>query len=199
MDEIDIRLSEIYEKMEQLAKERDIKLTLGRFDREANPDISVLWDEYQEFAEKYNKTPLGWASPEGGWAMSSSWITNNCRFANQNDESKTDLEVPEFLYHATYLPLMKNIRKLGLGTANIKNWEESQSKVVYLAKDPFVAESYAETSETVPEEWLDQIVILKINTSNMDHKMFFVDRNNLAKDTIEYHGTIPPSNITILR
>lgn len=105
-------------------------------------------------------------------------------------------DVPEVLFHATYLPLMKDIKEIGLGLGSTKNWEGSKSGVVYLARDPFVAESYAETSENVPEEWLDQILTLRIDTSALDPELFFVDQNNLSKDTIEYHGVIPPNSIS---
>jgi hypothetical protein len=64
---------------------------------------------------------------------------------------------------------------------------------VYLAKDPDVAASYAETSEMVPESWLDQIVILTIDSSKLDQNKLFDDANvrNETSDTVEYRGVIP--------
>ena len=68
---------------------------------------------------------------------------------------------PQYLYHATYKPLLKKIRKKGLDTSSSKRaWEDSVPGYVYLALDPYVAESYAEASEMVPERWLDKIIIL---------------------------------------
>ena len=97
-------------------------------------------------------------------------------------------KVPKYLYHATYKPLLKSIESKGLGDTKRKNWDASESEVVYLADDIDVAESFAEASERVPDEWIDNIVILEIDTSNLDRKKFYVDRNNQSGGTIEYHG-----------
>ena len=105
-------------------------------------------------------------------------------------------EGEEFLYHATYEPLLGSIKTKGLGVTSETNWEDSKPGVVYLSSDPFVAESYAETSERVPEEWLDQIIVLKIRTSNLDSNKLFSDENVIdGQDTLEYHEVIPPENI----
>jgi hypothetical protein len=100
---------------------------------------------------------------------------------------------PQFLYHATYLPLLRNIKKYGLGgnPNPRKNWEDSQN-VVYLAYDPNVAESYAETSDIVDEDWLDSIIIFKINITDIDKNLLKQDSNVIdGEDTVEYHGVIP--------
>jgi len=107
------------------------------------------------------------------------------------------LNVPDVLYHATYKPLLENIINEGLGNSLNKNWEDSKTGVVYLSNDPNVAESYAETSEFIPEAWLDQIVILKVSTLNLDKSNFFVDENNLNSDTLEYRGVIPSTNLSL--
>lgn len=65
--------------------------------------------------------------------------------------SKIEKNLPAILYHATYKPLLKKIMINGLGGNTRKNWEDSVTGVIYLAKDPYVAESYAETSDLVPE------------------------------------------------
>jgi hypothetical protein len=99
-----------------------------------------------------------------------------------------------FLYHATYKPLIKNIKKFGLGgnPKQRKNWEDSKN-VVYLADDPDVAESYAEESELVNEDWLDEIVMFKIDINNLDSNSLKNDANvrNDDQSTFEYHGVIP--------
>lgn len=109
-------------------------------------------------------------------------------------------DVPEFVYHATYKPALNDIRKFGLGSNKnkFKNWEDSKEGVVYLAPDPYVAESYAETSETVPEEWLEQIIVFKIETKSLDKSKLFIDENNLNEDTFEYHGVIPFKHLTLI-
>ena len=110
-------------------------------------------------------------------------------------------DIPEFLYHATYRPLLKSIKQHGLGGDKAQaKWEDSKPGVVYLATDPNVAESYAETSDVVPDEWLDQIVILKISTNGLENKIQ-IDRNvqDNEGDTLEYHGIIPLSNISMYK
>ena len=107
--------------------------------------------------------------------------------------------LPSVLYHATYKPRLKSIKLKGLGAGGKRNWEDSQRGVVYLALDPNVAESYAETSDMVPDEWLDSIVILKIATAGLDPNKFHIDSNvqDNTGDTVKYHGIIPPSNISL--
>lgn len=104
----------------------------------------------------------------------------------------------QFLYHATYKPRLKKIMAHGLGGApKIKrNWSDSKEGVVYLAYDPNVAESYAETAEEVPESYLDQIIILKIDINQLDKEKLTRDENVIdGEDTLEYHGVISPSAI----
>ncbi len=110
------------------------------------------------------------------------------------------LDIPDVLYHATYRPLLKSIRQHGLGGNGAQaKWEDSILGVVYLALDPNVAESYAESSETIPDEWLDEIIILKISTAGLDQSKFKLDQNVLdnAGDTLEYHGVISPELISL--
>ena len=107
------------------------------------------------------------------------------------------------LYHATYKPLLNDIFKYGLGgnpDQIKKNWNESES-VVYLAIDPDVAESYAESSPDVDEDWLDEIVILEIDADTLDKNLLHIDRNVLDNegDTWEYAGVIKPEQIKIYR
>jgi len=105
-----------------------------------------------------------------------------------------EMNTPQYLYHATYKPLLKKIKEKGLDTNDSKKaWEDSVSGYVYLALDPYVAESYAEESEMVPESWLDNIIILKVDTSKLDKSKLFIDQNvqNNEGDTLEYRGTIP--------
>jgi hypothetical protein len=60
---------------------------------------------------------------------------------------------------------------------------------VYLATDPFVAESFAECVET--EAFLDEgIVVFAIDAALLDANKLFQDENNDG-DTLEYRGGIP--------
>ena len=99
---------------------------------------------------------------------------------------------PQYLYHATYKPLLKSIIQNGLGNTTNTYWDDSKPGVVYLAKDPDIAISYAETNEAVDEAWLDEIIVLKINTDDLDKSKLKIDENvkDNAGDTLEYHGII---------
>ena len=98
-----------------------------------------------------------------------------------------------YLYHATYKPLIKSIQKNGLGGkgSEKKRWEDSKN-VIYLSKTPEVAYSYAETSETVPDSWLDQIIVFQININKLNLNKLSIDRNVLDNngETLEYDGII---------
>lgn len=124
-------------------------------------------------------------------------------FINESVKLAEGLEnIPATLYHATYRPLLKSIKTNGLGGDKAQaKWEDSKPGVVYLAFDKNVAESYAETSDVVPDEWLDKIIILKISTSGLDKTKFGIDRNvqDNVGDTVEYHGVIPVSNISLVK
>ena len=100
----------------------------------------------------------------------------------------------QYYYHATYRPLLKKIKEKGLDTRDSKKaWDDSVPGYIYLAKDLDVAASYAESSETVPDSWLDQIIILTIDASKLDPNKLFDDENvrNESTDTVEYRGVIP--------
>ena len=114
-------------------------------------------------------------------------------------------QIPDVLYHATYKALLPMIKKGGLDTRkSALAWEDSKPGIVYLANDPGVAESYAEIAfddnEELPEEWYDEIVILKIPTKGLDINKLHDDRNVRSdgpSDTYEYHGQIPWSKIKL--
>lgn len=98
------------------------------------------------------------------------------------------------LYHATYKPLISKIKTKGLDTRKAQMaWEDSKPGYVYLAKDPEVAASYAETSDMVPDDWLDEIIILTIDSNKLDPEKLFIDQNvqDNQGDTLEYRGEIP--------
>jgi len=110
------------------------------------------------------------------------------------------VEIPGVLYHATYRPLLKSIKRHGLGGDRAQaKWEDSRPGVVYLAVDANVAESYAESSDVVPDEWLDEIVILKVDTRQLDQNLLKLDANVIdnAGDTLEYHGIVPVTALSM--
>jgi hypothetical protein len=104
----------------------------------------------------------------------------------------------KYLYHATYKPLIQKIKVEGLNTLNSKkSWEDSKPGFVYLADDIEIAASYAESSDMVPESWIDNIVVLKIDLSKIDMEKLSIDKNVIDNEghTFEYEGVIPPSAI----
>lgn len=110
------------------------------------------------------------------------------------------LSIPATLYHATYKPLLSSINKYGLNSKyGKKTYPDSRDGIIYLARDKHVAESYAEVSDQVSEEWLDKIIILKIKTKGLNFSKFKLDSNviNNKGETIEYHGIIPFDNISV--
>lgn len=112
---------------------------------------------------------------------------------------KEATDVPPILYHATYKPLLSKIKENGLDTTKSKKaWEDSKPGLVYLATDPDVAASYAEASEMVPDSYIDNIIVLHIDTSKLDLTKLSVDKNvqDNAGDTLEYAGVIPFSAIS---
>ena len=174
--------SRAMKELQALAREDGISLTL------------FPWDKGQVSQAKLTKFYRGQGfapTVKGGKAMQ--WSPELAEDLNQG--------IPSVLYHATYKPRLKSIKLKGLGAGGKRNWEDSKSGVIYLALDPNVAESYAESSDMVPDEWLDQIVILKISTAGLDPSKFSIDSNvqDNTGDTVEYHGVIPVSNISLYK
>lgn len=104
----------------------------------------------------------------------------------------TDLK---YLYHATYLPLLESIKKTGLGGTTQTYWEDSKPGVVYLSTDKDVAISYAEANENIPEDWLDQIIVITVLFDSLDPEYLNIDENVQDNDgiTLEYYKIIPSS------
>lgn len=89
------------------------------------------------------------------------------------------------------------------------NWEGlSHNNAVYLSKDFDNAYSYAETAEDVPEECLNQIIVLEIDATKLNSNLLHTDENqaygNYAEVNVEdpstwielqYEGEIPISAI----
>lgn len=113
---------------------------------------------------------------------------------------------PKKLYHATYAPLIKKIKKEGLGGPSArKKWEDSKKGVTYWATDPEIAYSYAESSEMVSDDWLDEIVVFECDIENFDLHKLFVDKNVLLDNdcdidevTFEYHDIMDFNKLRIV-
>lgn len=108
-------------------------------------------------------------------------------------------EVIPMLYHATYKPFLDSIMKNGLGGSGAQTqWEDSKPGYVYLAKDPEVAVSHAEANEEVPDEYIDDIVVLSIDASQLDQDNLEDDPNVMDDDsTLAYKGIIPSNAFSV--
>jgi RNA:NAD 2'-phosphotransferase (TPT1/KptA family) len=116
---------------------------------------------------------------------------------------ETKRNIPKILYHATYRPLLDSIIKNGLGNTDQKWWEDSEPGAVYLARDPDSAYDFAETAETPPDEYIDDIVVLAIDTKYLDYNELEIDPNNYVENeedsTLIYYGIIDPESISIYK
>lgn len=105
-----------------------------------------------------------------------------------------NIEEP-ILYHATYGKLLKKIKLHGLVPGNYRNWDDSRN-CIYLSTDRDVAASFAEASDLVPEDWIDDIWIISIRTSDLDTSLIFLDTNVIDNngESLEYHANIDSSS-----
>lgn len=114
-------------------------------------------------------------------------------------------ELPTKLYHATYGPLVDSIEREGLGGDRDTVWEDSVRGTVYLALDPEIAFSYAETSDDAWDKFETseglEIATFEIDTSRLDPSKFNIDQNVIDNegDTLEYYGVVPPSAIKMIK
>lgn len=108
------------------------------------------------------------------------------------------MEFPEYLYHSTYKQRLESIMKEGL-TGKYQNWDDSKPGTTYLAISPEIAQSYAESSDLVPDDFIDNIITFKIKTCLLDHSLLFIDSNVIDNvDTFEYRGKIFPQILKII-
>ena len=125
------------------------------------------------------------------------WDVENILSIEENLIKKFKMEIPKYLYHATYKPFLKSILDKGLGNTHRKMWSDSKGKgIVYLATDAEEAISYAEEAEWLDDvededKYLNHIIVLKIDTDKLDKNKLFSDENVIDGDsTYEYHGII---------
>tara|TARA_B100000900_G_C20496578_1_gene681884 strand:+ start:382 stop:786 length:405 start_codon:yes stop_codon:yes gene_type:complete len=117
---------------------------------------------------------------------------------------KENYEVPPVLYHASYGPLIPSIQKDGLGGDRETYWDDSVRGVVYLALDPEVAFSYAETSDDAWDKFEGddglEIIVMEIDTTQLNPELFKLDSNVVDNegDTVEYHGVVQPAAIKVI-
>lgn len=102
------------------------------------------------------------------------------------------------LYHATYAHYLWYIEREGLRPDAKKSWAFSED-YVYLTSDPGVAISFAETAEDAPDDIVDEIVLLEIDTKDLDLDKLELDNNILSDNdySFQYNGIIPPEVIVV--
>ena len=104
-------------------------------------------------------------------------------------EKVSDLIGVDTLYHATYKPYWEEIKKAGfIKPGAHQNWGDvfKTKNNIYLSKDYYNALSYAETAEEVPEELLNQIVVLEIDADKLDVDHLDPDSNQVY----DYDGEV---------
>ena len=100
----------------------------------------------------------------------------------------------EYLYHASFRQLLPSIKKNGLNPRiESKSWSMS-GNYIYLSADKYVAESYAEIADNVPDSYLDNIIVFEIDKNLLNLDKLTMDTNNKAGDTYQYAGIIPWEN-----
>lgn len=116
------------------------------------------------------------------------WKDDNISFFKEL-ETVSDLIGSNVVYHATYKPYWEEIKKEGfIKPGKHQNWGDAfKTKYnIYLSKDYYNALSYAETAEEVPEELLNQIVVLEIDANKLDVDHLDPDNNQVY----DYDGEV---------
>lgn len=109
------------------------------------------------------------------WHDDFSWSTHE-------PQTVSELLNTDTLYHATYKPYWEEIKKEGfIRPGAHQNWGDTfkTKDNIYLSKDYYNALSYAETAEEVPEELLNQIIILEISADKLDINHLDPDYNQV--------------------
>lgn len=116
----------------------------------------------------------------------------------------------EPLYHATLKAFEPSILKYGLlPGGNLRMFDWSDSKFVYLANYPDIAQSFVDPDVIEPdEEHKEQIltlmdqggVIFKIDQNKLDRKLlradpYYIRDDDTGEEAYVYGGTIPPNAI----
>lgn len=131
------------------------------------------------------------------------------KFKKMAESLMVNDSIPEKLYHATYRPLLRSIKKHGIvpGGKRFKNFDWSKN-FVYLAEQPENAISFVEVAENddIPEDWIDDIVVLEVDVSKLNLTKMAPDENwnpAVADDEVgyrsfQYDGIIPTDAIKVL-
>lgn len=124
-----------------------------------------------------NAYDLGKVLPEDVIKNIKRFYSSGTLYESMNNEIE-DIIGQRYLYHATFLPYIESIAKNGLKRNGTRNYDISKD-FIYLSKDYDDAYSYAEISETVPEDYLDNIVVLQIDIRQLDIDKLDIDENQV--------------------
>lgn len=131
------------------------------------------------------------------------------KFKKMAEATMINDNIPDKVYHATYRALLDEILDGGIvpGGKDIQNFDWS-GKYVYLAETPENAISFVENAEneSIPEEWLDDIVVLEVDVSKLDLTNMAPDENwnpsiedgEEGYRSFQYNGIVPPEAIRVL-
>ena len=122
----------------------------------------------------WNKRVPSWGQEEHDFVDKADWEPQYTTDDKLEEAYKGG--IPRYLYHATYWEVTPQIFKKGLNpdAAEYVNYEGNE-KGVYMTPDKLLAVSMVETSENenIPEEWLDDIIVLVIDLHKLDDKRLF--------------------------
>lgn len=113
--------------------------------------------------------------------LTESWLDDELSLFKE-PEKISELLNTDTLYHATYKPYWEEIQRTGfIVPGKHSNWPDmfKTYRYIYLSTDYDNAYSYAETAENVPEEYLNQIVVLEIDADKLDIDHINADENQI--------------------
>ena len=114
--------------------------------------------------------------------LTESWYDDDLSWSANEPQTVSELLNTNTLYHATYKPYWEEIKKEGfIKPGKHYNWSDifKTYRYIYLSTDYDNAYSYAETAEEVPEELLNQIVVLEIDANKLDIDSISADENQI--------------------
>lgn len=109
--------------------------------------------------------------------------------------------IPDKLYHATFRKRLASIRYEGLTVGKNKTHKISESDVIYLAINPYLARDFCKTSDNISEcEFNSGIIVFEIDRFILSNKFLGIDRQNKLKDTVfTYREKIYPKDISVVK
>lgn len=114
--------------------------------------------------------------------LTESWYDDDLPWSVRQPQTVPQLLNTDTLYHATYKPYWEEIKREGfIKPGKHSNWPDifKTYRYIYLSTNYDNAYSYAETAEEVPEELLNQIVVLEIDANKLDIDSISADENQL--------------------